>query len=254
MPRDRQIRVSFEIADDGMQGVLGYLFYVNACRAAAPEPTISSNLPQGQIQITHDWIRYYTKENLIDTMNSYFPSYHARVCLVSVIGIFEGAMASFIQRLSDQKKISNNRKKQTRSYKKKLEWSFSMVSRSTYGRRSMQARIPELCLKVDHARRIRNLWMHNNGLFNQTYANDAICVAGHAPIIEGPYYDYKKSRKKKSPVILQPQAFFDMCISHIEFLHQLHYCIQKNFFGQKRSYSYRVSRKRIEWHRLLIGI
>jgi len=35
MPRDPIIRQAFEIADDGMQAVIGYYFYVAACQYLA---------------------------------------------------------------------------------------------------------------------------------------------------------------------------------------------------------------------------
>ena len=254
MPRDKEIRISFEIADDGIQGVLGYFFYVIACRNSASAEKILSNLPENSILITHEWFRYYNKQHLVETMKSCFEPYHARVCLVSVIGIFEGAIKKFIERLSEERIISNNAKRQLQHYKKKLEWSFDIVSGSTYGTETMQARIPDLCLQVDHARRIRNLWMHNNGLLNRRYAEDSISVNGHPAIVDDSYQKYNRSRKKKIPVVLKPEGFIYMCLSHIEFLHQLHYCIQKQYFGQKRSYSYKASRKHIEWHRLLVGI
>ena len=41
MPRDKVIKRSFEIADDGMQGVIGYFFYGLACKKLAPEDQFS---------------------------------------------------------------------------------------------------------------------------------------------------------------------------------------------------------------------
>ncbi|RJQ77155.1 MAG: hypothetical protein C4519_13860 [Desulfobacteraceae bacterium] len=117
----------------------------------------------------------------------------------------------------------------------------------------MRARIPELCLQVDHARRIRNLWMHNNGLINEKYGSDGISIDGKSPIIVDAYNDYQKS-KRKIPIGLYPESFIKLCLSHVELLHQLHYNIQKKNFEQKRAYSYRAAKKRIEWHRLLTGI
>jgi len=117
----------------------------------------------------------------------------------------------------------------------------------------MQTRIPELCLQVDHARRIRNLWMHNNGLLNERYESDCIYVPGKTAILISAYDNYKR-KKSKIPIVLTPESFIHICCSHIELLHQLHYNIQKQYFGQQRAYSYRASKKKIEWHRLLIGM
>jgi hypothetical protein len=94
----------------------------------------------------------------------------------------------------------------------------------------MQARLPDLCLQVDHARRIRNLFVHNNGLINEKYNSDCIPIPGKSSIIDDSYLEYKKSRKK-IPIALNPNGFISICCSHIEFLHQLHYNIQKQYFG-----------------------
>lgn len=244
MPRDKKIKKIFEIVDDGIQGVVGYFFYVLACKNAVNANSLLSKLPDKAIPITHEWSRYYNPHDLIDTMNSLFDPYHARVCLISTISIFEGALKNFIERLLNTKKIKQSPKN---SYKKRLEWIFSEVLKSNYGTAAMIARIPELCLHIDHARRIRNLWMHNNGLFDEHYKKDGIFLSGHSPIIDVSY-------KNKKPVIIKPEGFLAMCLSHIELLHQIHYQIQKKYFGQKKSYSYKELKKGIEWHRLLIGV
>ena len=250
MPRDQQIRQIFEIADDGMQGVLGYFFYGIACKQSAPENEILANLPQDSIPVTHDWGRYYSPQELLQAMDSYFEPYHARVCLIAVISIFEGALRNFVERLIETNKINKRPKS---NYKARLEWAFKMALQSTYGTKSMLARTPDLCMQVDHARRIRNLWMHNNGLFDAEYSK-GISVSGRSPIIDPSFQKHQQGRKKKVPVILRPEGFLMMSLSHIELLHHLHHFIQRIYFGQIRSYSYKTLRKRIEWHRLLIGV
>ncbi len=244
MPRDKKIKKIFEIADDGIQGVVGYFFYVLACKNAVNANSLLSKLPDKVIPITHEWSRYYNPHDLIDIMNSLFNPYHARICLISTISIFEGALKNFIERLLDANKIKQSPKN---SYKKKLEWIFREVLKSNYGTATMIARIPELCLHIDHARRIRNLWMHNNGLFDEHYKKDGILLPKYSPIIDVSY-------KNKKPVIIKPEWFLAMCHSHIELLHQIHYQLQKKYFGQKKSYSYKELKKRIEWHRLLTGV
>jgi len=250
MPRDNDIKKTFEIADDGMQGVIGYFFYVLACKNSADTNTILSNLPKDCIHVTHEWVRFYKPIGLTQAMKSYFEPYHARVCLISVISLFEGALKNFIERLYKTRKINRRPKN---NYKRRLEWAFEMALKSDYGSKAMIARIPDLCLHVDHARRIRNLWMHNNGLYDSGYEK-GISLSGRAPIIESSYQEYKKAPKKKIPVILKPEGFLGMSLSHIELLHQLHYYIQKKYFGQKKAYSYKALKKGIEWHRLLIGL
>ncbi|MBU4261222.1 MAG: hypothetical protein KKC76_04990 [Proteobacteria bacterium] len=253
MPRDRSIRKSFEIADDGLQGTIGYFFFVIACKDSAKFNEISQRLPPGAIPVTQEWVRFYDKEELVQVMESCFNFYHARICLISSISIFESALKDFITRLNAKGHISNNRVRNLKYYKQKLEWAFEMVSASTYGTRSMKARIPDLCLQVDHARRIRNLWMHNNGLLNKRYKTDCISIPGKSAILVSAYDEYKRT-KRKIPIGLTPESFIHICCSHVELLHQLHYNIQKQYFGQQRAYSYRASRKKIEWHRLLIGM
>lgn len=253
MPRDKEIRRSFEIADDGMQGIICYFYYVVACKDSAAPKDILKRFPKNQIQVTFEWNRFYNPQDLLSIMESCFVIYHARICLVSLISVFESALKDFIERLNNIGHISNTKQKQLQHYKKKLEWAFDKVSGSTYGKKPMQERIPDLCLNVDHARRIRNLWMHNNGLLNEKYESDCISIIGKQPIVVDAYEEYKRS-KNKIPIALKPDSCIHICLSHIELLHQIHHNIQKEYFGQKRAYSYKALRKRIEWQRILIGI
>jgi hypothetical protein len=246
MPRDRIIKRAFEIADDGMQGVIGYFFYGLACNKVSPDDQLIMALPKDAIPITHDWIRYYEPAHLIQAMNDSFEPYHSRVCLISIISMFEGVLSSFIDRLVHTGKITKPKKS---NYKRRLEWAFGLALQSTYAN---SKRIPDLCLDVDHARRIRNLWMHNNGLLDEGY-EDCIGIPGYTPIINPLFSEYKKNKKKKIPVIVTPPAFLRMVQSHIELMHQVHHFIQKAYFDQKKSYSYISVKKSIEWHRLLIG-
>jgi len=192
MPRDKEIRRSFEIADDGMQGIVGYFYYVVACKDSATPKDISTRIPRNQIQVTFEWARFYNPQDLIKTMGSCFGLYHSRICLVSLISVFESALKGFIERLNNLGHISNTKKRQLQHYKKKLEWVFDKVAGSTYGTNTMQERIPDLCLLVDHARRIRNLWMHNNGLLNEKYGSDCLSISGKQPIVVSAYQEYKR--------------------------------------------------------------
>jgi hypothetical protein len=176
-------------------------------------------------------------------MDSLFEPYHTRICLISTISLFEAAIKNFIKRLLDTKKINTQPKD---NYKRRLEWVFSEVEHSNYGTPAMIARISELCLQLDHARRIRNLWMHNNGLFEKRYKTDCLKVKRHSPIIDSAY-------KNKQPLILKSKDFINMYRSHLELLHQIHNQIQIKYFDQKKSYSYKAMGKTIEWKRLLVG-
>ena len=182
-------------------------------------------------------------------MQTLFLLYHARIALISLISTFEGALKNFIARLVDTKKI---KKLKRDSYKERLIWAFDIAKQSTYGTNTMKDRIPDICLDIDHARRIRNLWMHNNGLFDEGY-EDGIPVNGRLPIIDPQYNKFLKNKKKPVPVVLKPDVFEQFSCSHIELLHDLHDTIQRKYFGQKISYGYKRERKRIEWQRLLLG-
>jgi hypothetical protein len=251
MPRDPHIRRAFEVADDAMQGAIGYFIYGTACKQSAPTQAVLAALPP-HIQITNDWGRNYIPGDLCQTMEDCFEPYHARVSLIAIIGAFEGALLTFARRIAAADKTFIPPKGK---YKKHLEWAFSLVQQSIYGDLQMRARIPDLCLDVDHARRIRNLWMHNNGLFDFGYATDGISVQGRQPIIEPLYIaQVQKKRRKSVPIVLSRDGFGQLSRSHIELLHHLHDTIQKHYFGQKQSYHYGRMKKGIEWHRGMPGV
>lgn len=246
---DVKIKTAFEIADDGMQGVIGYFYYVVACQKLAKQNEIIKELPNSAIQITYEWRRYYDPQELCQVMQDVFLPYHARIALISLISIFEGALKNFIARLVETHK---NFKQPRNNYKARLEWAFGIVQQSTYGTNTMKNRIPNLCLDIDHARRIRNLWMHNNGLFDEDYGK-GIPINGRKPIIDPEYNEFLKNKNNPIPFILNPDAFERFSLSHIELLHHLHDTIQRKYFGQKKSYGYKAAAKRIEWQRLLVG-
>jgi hypothetical protein len=52
MPRDEETKRAFEIADDGMQGVIGYFLFVSACQDLATESEVIKSFPPKHIQIT----------------------------------------------------------------------------------------------------------------------------------------------------------------------------------------------------------
>lgn len=250
MPRDRFIKHAFELADDGIQGVFGYYMYGIACRQTSNQISLIKALPSGRFPITHEWDRFYSPLELHQAMTRYFDIYHARVSLISIVGIFEGCLQNLVARLTITHGIG---KSVQDSYKGRLQWAFGIAAQSTYGNQTMHARIPDLCLDVDHARRIRNLWMHNNGLFNNRYESDAIQITGRVPKYDPAFKKYQSNSRRKIPFVLSAQDFLLMYMSHVELLHHLHDTIQRKYFMQKRTYGYASLKKRIEWHRLLIG-
>ncbi|MFC2099546.1 hypothetical protein ACFLSF_01785 [Candidatus Bipolaricaulota bacterium] len=248
MPRDQGILRTFEVADDAMQGVVGYWLYGNACRQAANDIGIQSFLPE-EFPLTHRWPRNYDRSDLTRAMNDLYEPYHSRVALISIIGVFEVAIKGFMQRLRAAGKCE---KPAPDSYRQKLEWAFKVALQSTHGSQKVINRIPDLCLGIDNARRIRNLWMHSNGLFDVRYEEDGIRVAGREPVIEEAFRRFRDSGGQV-PVVMDPTSFLDMSKSHIEVLHHIHNVIQRIHYGHSKPYDYREAGKRIEWHRLLIG-
>lgn len=262
MPRDQILKKTFEVADDGMQGVVGYFYYVAASQHIANDQIITDYLPKvavpknGSLEIQfimhmfHEWGRYYDPGELIRTMGSVFTPYHIRTCILGIVSIFEAYLSNSIDRLVLKGKI----KEIADSYKKRLDWAFSIALNSTYGNAPMQNRLPQLCLDIDHARRIRNLWMHNNGNFTRRYKRDAIKILKHNPIIVPEYQRFIRSPKSKVPFPVDITLFETVSRSHIEALHHIHNMLQVRFFGQKQWYGYKRAKKRIEWGRVLFGV
>lgn len=186
MSYDSKIREYFEIADDGMQGVIGYYLYIEASQRISNKDEIIDQLPPESIDITFHWIRYYDPKILCDVMEPIFPYYHSRIGVINLISIFEGALGNFMHRLLETGKITAIK----RGYKERLKWAFGVVENSTMGNQETLNRIPDICLHVDHARRIRNLWMHNNGLIDEYYGDNrnGIEVQGKPPIIDESYH------------------------------------------------------------------
>jgi hypothetical protein len=253
MPGDIHIERAFEVADDGMQGVVGYFYYVAACQKTASRSSITRNLPNWSrqppaIQITTEWVRHYDPKELSQDMETLFPSYHARVALVSLISIFESALVRFCERL---KGLNISGCPSQNFYKARLQWAFNIANDSTTMARS-KSQLTDLCREVDHARRIRNLWMHNNGLFDENYEK-GIPIGGKIPIVVAQYYQWKISRKPLA-IAISPNHFINLSIAHITLLHHVHSAIQTKYFDPKYAYSYKGKGKRIEWSRILGGL
>lgn len=232
-----------------MQGVLGYFHYMTSCMRVADKNRVIDFLPKDKYQMTNDWERYYKPIDLYNAMEKHFPYCHARICLVSIISIFESVISDFIDRLNE----TGHESKKFGSYKSRLKWVFNITNESTYGSSQMIERIPENCLVIDHARRIRNLWLHNNGLLDDNYGEDGIEVRGREPIVDKEYKRYKEG-KKPFAINLKPGGFEYFTFPHIEMLHHLNDTIQRKYFGQDKPYSYEAEKKTIKWRRLLIGI
>jgi hypothetical protein len=251
MSRNPDIQRIFEIADDSLQGLLGYYLYATTASNCAQRDCIFSKLPKDRIPITHAWDRFYERDELVTIMEKVFVPYQTRVCLVAMVNIFEVATRSFakcLEKAGSPPSILDNPK----HYINRLRWVFEKVAKSTFPDPKIQTRVPDLCLDVDHGRRLRNISVHNNGLFDDKY-EEGIEVAGRKPLIHPDYKHYLKDRSKPVPMILSPADYVQLSKSHIELVHVLHYEIQQQDFGDTTGYSYRDEKKPIEWHRVLLG-
>ena len=255
MPRDTEILRTFEIADDGMQGVIGYFYYLTACQEIADKEVVKGKLPfvdkdkpaLHRLPITVEWDRYYDPNELIGAMDDVFLSYHARTALISVIAIFEAALKGFAKRLKETQKGFITLPKKN-NYEARLDWAFKLAKDSQSMARTKRL-LPDCCLDVDHARRIRNLWVHNKGFFDEGY-DHGIAVNGKSHKIAPEYQQWKKDGKPRS-VYLNPDDFEILSVSHITLLHHVHDAIQRKYFGETEGYSYRGEKKTINWHRVL---
>lgn len=177
MTRDSELQRAFETIDDSLTAVLGYSHYSMATYYSSQvnDQQILQHLPSSALQITHEWARFFDEGQLVSAMQSMYSLVTARLGLVLVVSYYEPGLKRMMERVVQQGK---DLKDVPRDYKPKLEWAFRKIAMPSYGTPTMVQRVPELCLDVDHARRLRNLFMHNNGLFNQRYADDALAILG----------------------------------------------------------------------------
>ena len=63
MNRNSDIQRVFEIADDSLQGVLGYHLYVIAMQKTVDPEKLLVHLPDKVIPHTFSWVRYYDKND-----------------------------------------------------------------------------------------------------------------------------------------------------------------------------------------------
>jgi hypothetical protein len=251
--RDKDIQRVFEIADDSLQGILGYHLYVVAMQSASNTEKIAQYLPDKAFQMTFDWIRYYQKEDLIQAFKPpLLEIYQSRISLTSLVTAFEVALDGFINNLLKRgftKKLKNQK-----SVKNCIEWAYEQLSPChVVGNDSMVKRLPVTFGIIDNARRLRNLIVHNQGLFDETYEQDVLKLLDIKTDMHPHYSQYKASSQKPIPVIIDTTYFFHFSMAHLEALHLLHNEIQKKYFGHNLGYDYRVENKVIEWNRALWG-
>lgn len=234
MNHNEEIKKIFEVADDSLQGVLGYHFYVMAIYKTFDSSKISDYLPQGSIPHTHSWIRYYDKDNLIKEMTDIFEAYQSGVTLINMVSYFEVALKEFFNQLNSTKEPNNNR-----GYKYYIRWAYPESKKTDVGDSEALHRLPITFGKIDNARRLRNQIVHSRGYFTKFYETDAINE-------NGIQLDFQPDYKKLGKIYLTTDNIIDFSKSHIEVLHVLHNGIQKNYFNAP-TYSYIAENKNIEW-------
>lgn len=250
MMRDVGILVAFEKADDAIQGIYGYFVYTCAGMESAPKEALLQKLPADRLPMTFHWERYYEPTNLVSAMESVFLNYHTRICLIAIVSSFEAAVCEIWNRLTEVGKSQS--KGVNDLYKSRLDWVFERVRISAYGGSEMVARIPQNSRHLDHARRLRNTFLHYNGLINKTYVGDYIPVKGQWDTVPDSN-EWQKDPTKRIPILLTPEGLLVFYKAHLEILHQLHDVIQSDDFGETSNYNYAKEGKVAEWHRMLTG-
>jgi hypothetical protein len=250
MKRDSDIQRVFEIADDSLQGVLGYHFYTVAAQKSADVGKVSTYLPP-QLPMTFEWVRFYIKQDLVNLFTSpFFELFQSRISLIATTNVFEAALTGFIGFLSKNELYDGPPIKEP--YKRHIEWAFRESLRSDIGNKETLGRLPKTFGMIDNARRLRNLIVHNHGFFDERYRTDAIDSAGIEIDLHPSYNEFIGSGKE-IPIVFATDYLVRFILAHIEVLHVLHNGIQNRFFGVTDGYDYRREGKRIEWRSILLG-
>lgn len=251
MNRNSEIQKIFEIADDSLQGVLGYHFYTCAMQNSVNEKKVWDNLPDDVIPHTVSWDRYYQKKDLTDTLAKIFEWYYSRISLIAMINVFEAALSDFISHL-EKERYPQTLDGKPEKYKTHLKWAYSQAKECDIGDKEAIRRLPITFGRIDNARRLRNLIIHNHGLFTKRYKEDAI-DKGIKIELHPDYAEFEKNPEIPCPIKITTNDIIIFSRSHIEVLLVLHNTIQKKFFKFPESYDYRNEQKSIEWEKVLWG-
>jgi len=107
MAPDMQILEMFTTADDSMQGLWGLHRYVQAAHETANRGRIMERIPEGSFQMTHEWLRYYDRQELVIAVEDAFEFVHSRQSLVSLVAIFEAFLRRMLERLQQLGHVGN---------------------------------------------------------------------------------------------------------------------------------------------------
>jgi len=257
MSRDPDILRVFEITDDSLQGVLGYHLYVTAMQQVTDVEKIKENLPVKQIPITFSWDRFYQKQDLVDAFKlPVFEIYQSRITLIAIVNVFDVALAGFIRYLNAKghhQSLKNEKLKKMANLKHRIEWAYEQSIKCDIGDKEAIRRLPITFGIVDNARRLRNLIVHNHGLFDENYESDALRSEGIVIEMHEDYSVFKEKPLRPTPLIIASGDIIRFLRAHVEVLHILHNGIQKEYFDFPEPYNYLKENKPIEWERALWG-
>ena len=137
MTRDQEIQRIFEIADDSLQGVFGYHFYVIALSNSIVNPEeIKTHLPNisnivgiDAFPLTFSWLRYYRREDLISAFPPrFFERFQARISLTAICGVFDDLLNSFVVKLKSKgypQHLNGNELGERSKYSDLIKWAFN---------------------------------------------------------------------------------------------------------------------------------
>ena len=164
MSRDQEIQQVFEIADDSLQGMIGYHMYVDALQKAVKEKELLHWLPDQRFQMTFSWDRFYQKQDLVKAFEVEISElYQCKLLLVEVTNVFEASLKDFIDLLK-QKGFPqlHGGKKIARNYKSYITWAFNQARKCDVGDKKAIERLSGTFGTIDNTRRLRNLIVHNH--------------------------------------------------------------------------------------------
>ena len=255
MKRDLEIQKAFEVADDSLQTIQHYHLYVIAAQKSSDKDKIAAYFPDRGIRITPVWGRFYDKHEIVDFFSShYFEPIQARVSLVYVTSVFDDLLSRFIKYLTDKGFPQNCNASD--NYRKRILWAYKECKRcplSVVNGETLE-RLPLTFGIIDDARRLRNLIVHNHGLFDQEYENSAIRSDGIDVQLHPNYSEFKKNPKRSIPATITTKDLLKFVWFHVEALHVTHNSIQEKFFHvTSDGYSYEAEKKSLELKNLLFG-
>jgi hypothetical protein len=199
----------------------------------------------------NQWARPISLRTFVSEVENSFEFVHCRTTLLSIVANFEIALRRFRKSMWDDDHLGLKGKDYNEpDYGPLLRWAFQLVKNTKSGSDSMLHRLPKTCGDVDNARRLRNLSLHNNNKFNESYVDNVISDHGVQPQYER---NYLTGIKNREPLFLTDQRIEELGYSHIELLHILHNTIQRKFYGCTRDYNYAHEGKAPEWYRMVSG-